>query len=189
MNTDMNFYERYESYPDSRIIEILKDHKNYQEVAIDAAVKIAIERGLIHSEQDLMAPEFQNVRTSGFKLFPPISDNYQRQRLIASMFRFLYLVTLIPLIYGILSYARGELDMTFIGIGAGLFWGGGSLLLSKTRKQVYWTLLLTELLIIAAAIGQKVFAMNPILIQDLVVLIIGILLPLYILFYLKNLIR
>jgi hypothetical protein len=185
----MNFYERYEDYPDSRIMEILKNHKNYQDSAVDSAVKIAIQRGLIHSEQDLLGPEFQNNRNFGFKLFPPISDEFQRQKLLASLFRFVYLLALVPLIFGILSYAKGEQFQALIGVGAGLFGLLMSVLLSKTRKPVFWLVLLAELIVIAATVGQKILTAKPILVLDLVMLLIGTLLALYILLYLRKLIR
>jgi len=184
----MNLYERYSSYTDSQILEILKRHKDYQEAAVDLAVKIAIERQLINSGQDLLAPEFQNRKSSGFNLFPEISSGYHRERLIGSIFRFLYLVSLLPLAYGILNYAKGEMLQTLLGVGVGLIWFLLGLLLDKTRKLVVFFPLFVLLFSVSLIIGIKIFEKEPLLLLDFAMLLIGTLLPFYLLLYLKKLI-
>jgi len=184
----MNLYERYSNYTDSQILEILKRHKDYQEAAVDLAVKIAIERQLINSGQDLLAPEFQNRKSSGFSLFPEISSGYHRERLIGSIFRFLYLVSLLPLAYGILNYAKGEMLQTLLGVGVGLIWFLLSLLLDKTRKLVVFVPLFVLLFSVSLIIGIKIFEKEPLLLLDFAMLLIGTLLPFYLLMYLKKLI-
>jgi len=184
----MNLYERYSSYTDSQILEILNRHKDYQEAAVDLAVKIAIERQLINSGQDLLAPEFQNRKSSGFNLFPEISSGYHRERLIGSIFRFLYLVSLLPLAYGILNYAKGEMLQTLLGVGIGLIWFLFGLLLDKTRKLVVFVPLFVLLFSVSLIIGIKIFEKEPLLLLDFAMLLIGTLLPFYLLMYLKKLI-
>jgi len=184
----MNLYERYSNYTDSQILEILKRHKDYQEAAVDLAVKIAIERQLINSGQDLLAPEFQNRKSSGFNLFPEISSGYHRERLIGSIFRFLYLVSLLPLAYGILNYAKGEMLQTLLGVGIGLIWFLFGLLLDKTRKLVVFVPLFFLLFSVSLIIGIKIFEKEPLLLLDFAMLLIGTLLPFYLLLYLKKLI-
>jgi len=184
----MNLYERYSNYTDSQILEILKRHKDYQEAAVDLAVKIAIERQLINSGQDLLAPEFQNRKSSGFSLFPEISSGYHRERLIGSIFRFLYLVSLLPLAYGILNYAKGEMLQTLLGVGVGLIWFLLGLLLDKTRKLVVFVPLFVLLFSVSLIIGIKIFEKEPLLLLDFAMLLIGTLLPFYLLMYLKKLI-
>ena len=184
----MNLCERYSNYTDSQILEILKRHKDYQEAAVDLAVKIAIERQLINSGQDLLAPEFQNRKSSGFNLFPEISSGYHRERLIGSIFRFLYLVSLLPLAYGILNYAKGEMLQTMLGVGVGLIWFLLGLLLDKTRKLVVFFPLFVLLFSVSLIIGIKIFEKEPLLLLDFAMLLIGTLLPFYLLLYLKKLI-
>jgi len=184
----MNLFERYSNYTDSQILEILKRHKDYQEAAVDLAVKIAIERQLINSGQDLLAPEFQNRKSSGFNLFPEISSGYHRERLIGSIFRFLYLVSLLPLAYGILNYAKGEMLQTMLGVGVGLIWFLLGLLLDKTRKLVVFFPLFVLLFSVSLIIGIKIFEKEPLLLLDFAMLLIGTLLPFYLLLYLKKLI-
>lgn len=185
----MNFYERYETFPDDRILEILRNHKNYQDAAVNAAVKIAVERQLIHSEQDLLSPEFQNQKKVGFTPFPLIENIYHRQRLIASIFRFLYVFSLVPFIYGFLKYGEGFIDQTYLGIGVGLAWLIFSILLNKTRKMIVFIPLFALLFAVGVLTGLKVFAAATLPILDLVMFFVGILLPAYLMLYLRILIR
>ena len=84
----IHFYERYSNYTDTQILEILRNQKGYQEGALNAAVKIAVERQLIHSEQDLLSPEFQKSKNTNLTLFHQMTSSYNHQRLIGSTFRF-----------------------------------------------------------------------------------------------------
>lgn len=181
------FYERYLKFTDGQVMEILRNHRNYQEPAIDAAVRVAVERGLINSEQDLLSPEFQQIRSDKFTIFPEIADVYQRNKLIGSIFRFLYLLSLIPVIYGFLSYAKGEMDQVLLGVGTGLVWFFLCVFLNRLRKPFVFILLFGVLLIISIIVGQKVFSRETFVVLDLVMYIIGIVLPAYFLLYLKKL--
>jgi hypothetical protein len=181
------FYQRYLNFTDGQVMEILRNHRNYQEPAVKAAVQIAVDRKLINSEQDLLAPEFQQAQSNGFTLFPEIADVYQRNKLIGSIFRFLYLLSLIPVVYGVLSYAKGEMDQVLAGVGAGLAWFLLCVLLNRLRKPFVFILLFCTLLLISVAVGQKVFSRETFVVLDLVMFVVGILLPVYFLFYLKKL--
>ncbi|MBA4410435.1 MAG: hypothetical protein Q8S54_16660 [Bacteroidota bacterium] len=187
--TKMNLYERYSNYTDDQILEILRKHKDYQEVAVDVAVKIAVERHLINSEQDLLAPEFQNYKTSGFTFFPEISSEFHRKRLVGSIFRFLYLLSLLPLTYGILNYAKGEIDQTLLGVGIGLIWFSLSIFLSKTRKFFIFIPLFILLFAVSVITGYGIFKKEDFQFMDMIILVVGTLLPLYLLLYLKKLIH
>lgn len=182
------FYLKYSDYSDAQILEILRTHKDFQDQAVTAAVKIAIERQLIHSEQDLMSPEFQYTKIDGFTIFPVITNAYHQGRLIASIFRFLYILSFIPLIYGIMKYAEGNLNQTILGITTGIVWFFLSLLLNKTRKLVFDTLLIFLLVIVVLFTGMRVFAIDSHRFMDLVMLLIGFLLSGYLLLYLRKLI-
>lgn len=182
------FYVKYSDYTDTQILEILRTHKDFQDEAVTAAVKIAIERQLIHSEQDLMSPEFQYTKIDGFTIFPVITNVYHQGSLISSIFRFLYILSLIPFIYGIMKYAEGNLNQTILGITAGIAWFSLSLLLSKTRKLIFNTLLILLLVIVIVVTGLRVFAIDSHRFMDLVMLLIGFLLSAYFLLYLRKLI-
>jgi len=188
--TDLNnFYNRYTAYTDIQILEILRNHKDYRESAKNAAVQIAIERKIINSEQDLLSPEYQNVKIFKFSIFPEIKNAYHLQRLAGSIFRFLYVMALVPIIYGFLKYGEGLIDQAYLGVGIGVLWFSFALLLQNTRKPIFFFLLFSMLLILSIFAGFKIFTSENYLIMDLVMLFIGILLPSYLMIYLKKLIQ
>lgn len=184
-----HFQVRYSEYSDSQILEILKNHKNYQEIAVEEAVKIAVDRKLIHSEQDLFGPDFQQGRTFGFTIFPEISTPFHRERMIASIFRFVYLMSLLPLIYGTLKYAEGQMDQTYLGWGTGVVWFALSLILNKTRKQLVFLLLLIILFGVSSVVFVRILNAESFIFLDLAIWIIATLLPLFFILYLRKLFR
>lgn len=185
----ISFYERYADFTDSQIKEILKNHSNYQESAVTAAVKIAIERGLIHSEQDLLGPEYQLKPSVGLSIFPEITDAYQYRKVVASIFRVLFFVALIPIIFGALKYSEGQLNMTYIGAGLGIIWAILTFLLLKTEKMFIANIQIVLILLALFGIGYSILLQNTFQVTDLFVLVIGTMLALYFLLYLKHLFR
>lgn len=184
-----SFYERYADFTDSQIKEILRNHRNYQESAVTAAVKIAIERGLIHSEQDLLGPEYQSVPSAGLSIFPEITDAYQYKKVVASIFRVLFFMALIPIIFGALKYSEGQLNMTYIGAGLGIIWAILTFLLLKTEKMFIANIQIVLILLALFGIGYSILLQNTFRVVDLFVLVIGTMLALYFLLYLKHLFR
>jgi len=178
-NGAIHFYERYSNYTDTQILEILRNQKGYQEGARNAAVKIAVERQLINSEQDLLSPEFQKSKNTGLTLFPQMTSFYHHQRLLGSIFRFLYVLSFLPVVYGFLKYAEGYIDQTIIGVSVGVVWFLLILLLKKTEKPVVLLPLFGILIFIGALVTFKIAANHPVRILDFVVLIIGMLLTVY----------
>ncbi len=185
----IHFYERYSNYTDTQILEILKNQKGYQEGARNAAVKIAVERQLINSEQDLLSPEFQKSKNTGLTLFPQMTSFYHHQRLLGSIFRFLYVLSFLPVVYGFLKYAEGYIDQTILGLCVGIVWFLLILLLKKTEKPVILIPLLGILIFVGASISFKIVANHPVLILDFVVLFFGMLLSAYFLFLVKSLMQ
>lgn len=190
-NTDKTlfYYQQYSSLPDDEVLKILRNHKGYQEDAVAAAVKIAVERELIHSEQDLLAPEFQQVPASRFSLFPPITNAWHQRKLINSIFRFLYLLSFVPIVYGIMSYAEGRLDRALEGIGLGVLWG---LLCFSFRKSRNGLLMFFMLLIIFGILVMscvRIFSRESINLLDLLMAVTGTVLPAYLLLYVKRLLN
>lgn len=184
-----SFYERYADFTDSQIKEILKNHRNYQESAVTAAVKIAIERGLIHSEQDLLGPEYQLKPSVGLSVFPEITDAYQYRKVVASIFRVLFFIALIPIIFAALKYSEGQLNMTFMGAGIGIIWAILTFLLLKTEKMLVANIQIFLLIFALFGIGYRILIQNTVQLTDLLILVIGMLLSLYFLLYLKQLIK
>jgi hypothetical protein len=188
-NGIIHFYERYSNYTDTQILEILRNQKGYQEAARNAAVKIAVERQLIHSEQDLLSPEFQKTKNTGLTLFPQMTSFYFHQRLLGSIFRFFYIMSLLPVVYGFLKYAEGYIDQTILGLSVGIVWFLLILLLKKTEKLVILLPLFGILVFVGASVSFKIAANHPVRILDFVVLIIGMLLSAYFLILVKKLLQ
>lgn len=186
---EMNLYEKYSDYTDEQILEILRNHKDYQELAVDVAVKIAVDRKLINSKQDLLAPEFQSSITTKRTLFPEVRNEFHRSRLIGSIFRFMFLMTILPLVHGIINYLKGEMNQAMLGIGIGLIWFLLCLLFKKTKQMLVLMLLFILLVGVSMFVGYSIFRNEAVHFIDVVMLVIGTLLPLYLMWYLKILIR
>lgn len=185
----MDYYEKYTNCSDEQLLEILKKRKDYQESAVDAAVKIAIERQLIHSEQDLFSSAFQNVKSNRSILFPEISNDFHREKLEGSIFRFLYVISFVPLVFGFLKYAEGQYYLTAISVGIGSIWFLLSFLLFKTKKTVVFIPLFILLFSVSLYVGERIFNSSSFKILDFVMLVVGLLLPTYLLLLLRKLIH
>lgn len=185
----INFYERYINYTDAQVLEILRNHKDYQESAKNAAVKIAVERQLIHSEHDLLSPEFQKSKNTSLTLFPQITNFYHHQRLVGSIFRFLYALSFIPVVYGFLKYAEGKIDQTILGACIGVVWFLLIVLLKRTEKPVILLPLFGILILLGASVSFKIATSHPVRILDFVILVVGMFLSAYFLIFVKKLIQ
>ena len=186
-NNMSGFYERYSNFTDIQILEILKNQKDYQESARNAAIQIAVERQLIHSEQDLLAPEFQSSKDTKLPLFPPAPNVYHYNRLVGSIFRFLLIFSLLPVVYGVLKYSEGQIDQAILGIGIGAIWFLGVTLFKTSKKVVFFILLLVLLILSGALTGLKLIGQDHLKVLDIIMFVIGLLLPAYFLFYAKKL--
>lgn len=183
-----HYYERYTNYSDQQIKEILKNHRDYQEPAVSAAIKIAIEREIIHSEQDLMAPEYQSVNAHKMTAFPEVSNAYQYTKIVRSIYRVLFFVSFIPIIFGILKYAEGQLMMTYLGVGIGLLWFALTFALKKTQKLTIIFIQILFLIPLSVFLGIRLFQQEVFRITDMMVLVIMTALIVYFLLYLRRLI-
>lgn len=181
------FYERYTTFTDPQILEILKNQKNYQESARNAAIQIAVERRLIHSEQDLLAPEFQSSKDTKLSLFPTAPNAYHNNRLVGSVFRFLLIFSLLPVVYGVLKYSEGQIDQAILGVGIGAIWFLGVTLFKTSKKMVIFILLLGLLILSGVLTGLKLIGQDTLKVLDIVMFVISLLLPAYFLFYAKKL--
>lgn len=183
------FYERFSGQTDDEILKILRNHRNYQEAAVAAAVKVAVERELIHSEQDLLSPEFQQFTPHHFSLFPPITNAYHLKKLIGSIFRFIYLLSLVPIIYGIMSYAEGKLDRMLEGVVVGIFWAVLSFLFRKSGHVFLMGIMLLILASVLVMSSVRILDQAQLNILDLLMAVTGTVLPAYLLLYVKRLLQ
>ena len=185
----MDFYERYISLTDNELLDVLKRRNDYQDLAVEAAVKIAIERKLIFSEQDLLLPEFESLKSDVSKLFPTVSNKYHRQRLIGSIFRVLYIISLLPLVFGLMKYAEGQTLFSFIGLGLGLVWFTLSFFLSKSHRKLILIPLFVLLFSTSIYICLQILNKPTFHYFDLFVLFVGTVIPFYLLLFLRRLIK
>lgn len=93
---------------DDEIIDILKKRKYYQQEAADLAIHEAIKRGLINSEQDLFAEEFQEKSTA-FSWFPVINDTENNTKIRKSIARVLLIIGALPGVWGALEISKSVL--------------------------------------------------------------------------------
>ncbi len=173
------FYERFSILPDNRIMDILRNHNDYQEAARNAATQIAIERGIIHSVEDLLAPEFQKRQSTKHTLFPSTSDEHHHNRLLSSVFRFLFVFSLLPVVYGILQYAKGNMLFATAGIILGSVWFLLTFYMKRSGKTVFVFPLLFLVLVVAIFFGYKLFVYSAFNFMDFFIFLIGVLLPAY----------
>ena len=184
----IGFYEQYADSTDQQIKEILRNHKNYQEKAVAAAVKIAIERELIHTEQDLMAPEYQVSPSEGWTFFPEITNAFHHKKMVSSIFRVLFFASLLPIVYGMMKYSEGHLPMTYLGVGMGLAWLGLTIVLLKTEKLIVLFFQVVILLSVFVFVGNRLFRRHMVQSSDVLIWVIGTMVLLYLLLYLRKLI-
>jgi hypothetical protein len=87
------------NYTDEELRKVLKKRKLYQNDAAEFAIEEAIKRGMIFSEQDLFAREFQH-EPEKFTLFPAIENEKARKKFMKSIARSLIILGGLPMILG-----------------------------------------------------------------------------------------
>jgi hypothetical protein len=98
-------------------------------------------------------------------------------------------MSLLPLTYGILNYAKGEIYQTVLGVGIGLLWFILCLLLKKTQNVLVFIPLFILLFGVSIITGFGIFKKEMFQLVDVFVLVISTLVPFYLMLYLKNLIK
>jgi hypothetical protein len=100
----------------------------------------------------------------------------------------LFVFSLLPVVYGVLQYAKGDLTFAALGIGSGVIWFLLAFVMKRTQ-QGYLSYLLLALVVTAGLfLGFKIIRTTPFRFLDLFMLIVGVLLPVYFLLYAKKLI-
>jgi hypothetical protein len=151
-NGDTNtaeFKQIIAAYSDDEIRNVLKKRKLYQKDAADFAIQEAIRRGIIYSEQDLFAKEY-NHEPDRFSLFPTIENPKARAKFKKSLTRSLLILGAIPMVFGAIKiFETQSLEGILIFI-FGTAWSFSSYkLMQKTDKKL--VVLLFVLLILALA--------------------------------------
>lgn len=138
--------KRFREMNDTDLREVLKKRKQYRQVAENLAIKEAIRRGIIQSENDLESPGFTDPG-SRFSWFPSPDNPGSRNKLLRSLVRSLMIAGIIPVIMGIMKislqkYAEGS---GLAGLGL-IWWALGWLLIKRRDKKIVWIMLSMALL-------------------------------------------
>jgi len=186
---ESDFQERYKGYSDEAIREILVRRKDYQEAAVKAAVAEAISRGIIHSEQDLFAEEFNPPARKIFQLFPSISKTEQKEKILASIYRLFFLAGIVPLIFGGINFYKHALVPGIVFLAAGAVALFFNFRLSRTKNLFYLNGLL---LIVLAAFGYTLYSivnLNTRETMDFIVAVSAFLMLIYCLLFARSIIK
>jgi hypothetical protein len=134
INSD--FKEIINKHSDEQILEILKKRDYYQPEAVKIAVNEAIERKLIHSEQDLFSPDFTSEPLKR-KLIPDIKREKNKKRIRKSIARSLLIAGVLPLIFGFVQYNNSRIIEGAVLLIFGLAWMFlSSQLIRKESQQI-----------------------------------------------------
>ncbi len=133
--------KRFREMNDTELKEVLRKRNHYRQVAVNLAIKEAIRRGIIRSENDLEAPSFSDPGRK-FSWFPSPDNPESRNRLLRSLVRSLMITGIIPVIMGIMKislekYAEGS---GLVGLGM-IWWTLGWFLIKRREKKMVWLML------------------------------------------------
>ncbi len=175
--------ERFTQYPDSQLLEILNNHKNYQGLAVQVAKEIAKERGLIHSDQDLLTPGFNQDHYYSRSLFPLLKSKEQADRVLQSLLRVLYLATIVPMVLAVFDYANHKFSEMSVWSCLMIFWGLAVFSLDKKKKTglvyILYVLFIVFQVLFLASFGPSSIPS----VIDVFIYLIAVFLVLYILTY------
>ncbi|MCF6333810.1 MAG: hypothetical protein L3J11_11050 [Draconibacterium sp.] len=177
-----DFRSSIPEYNNEEILNVLKKRKQYQKEAAEIALKEAIKRGLINSEQDLFAEEFQEKPTE-FSIFPTIENNRNRTKIRKSIARVLLISGAIPIVWGAIKIIEGQILEGSILIVLGAIWVYAA---TQQFKTVNLKMINLLLIMLAASviyiIKLFVFFENPALLDFLIPVILGTLITYGLLF-------
>ncbi len=125
-----DFRSSIPEFSDEQIIAILKKRSQYENEAAELAIQEAIQRGLIHSEQDLFSEEFQE-KESGFSLFPVINRDEIKNKTRKSIARVLLIIGAVPAVWGLLKAFEGLFAEGVLLFLPATIWVYGSFLLMR----------------------------------------------------------
>lgn len=154
-NQNSEFKQIIANYSDEELRKVLKKRNLYQKEAADFAVGEAIKRGLIYSEQDLFASEFQ-PEPEKFTLFPTIENDKARAKFRKSITRSLIITGALPMVWGGIKIFKSQ---SFEGILLFLFGAAWSIISYQLMRSVNAKLInaLFFMLILVVAYFVKVF--------------------------------
>ncbi len=170
------------------LVKALKMRKHYQPEAAEEAVREALRRGIIRSEEDLASPEFEEpVRK--FSLFPCPEDAYGKSRLFRSLLRGLMGAGLIPLIYGIIKFLIPKYAEGAALISLGVIWIAMAWFIMERREKRLVLPMFILTLMSMAYVVRILFFFQFLKWIDVLVPAVLFALIIYFLFYVHSLLR
>ncbi len=147
-------------YSDEKLIIALKQRTYYIPEAEKFIIEEAIKRGLIFSEQDLMAEEYK-VENLRFSFFPIIMEQNIRERIRKSIARSFVISGIIPVVFGLVKMNAGASVQGALILLFGLLWiFSASRLIRGFQKLYVWLLLAASFLAIIYIVIQLVNKQN-----------------------------
>lgn len=191
-SNDNEFWDRLKvrmtEYRDEEIMDILRKINLYEPPARKLALEEAIRRKLIHSEQDLFAPDFAPKKLK-FSLFPSSEKRETVTRTIRSLSRALLLAGVIPVIFGILKFQVAKYGEGSALMLTGLVWISAAWMVYTRQDHRYWSPLWIITLLSAAYVARILILLKGLRTMDYVVPAILFLVVFYCLFYLRFLLK
>jgi hypothetical protein len=122
------------------------------------AIREAVKRGIIHSEQDLFSDEY-HVEPVKFSLFPIIEDQENKKKITKSIARVLLICGVVPVVWGIIRLNFGALAEGIVLVIFGAIWiFYSSRIMLKYRKEGVFILFL--LLFVSSAYFIKIILLK-----------------------------
>ncbi|TKG97206.1 hypothetical protein EYV94_01905 [Puteibacter caeruleilacunae] len=112
---------RIQSLSDVELKKVLVKRLSYQSMAVDFAVEEAISRGII-SHRDEVDQLFPAEEEAGFSLFPMPNNQEGAERMLDSLVRILYILGVIPLVYGVLNLSDSGTISSMLPMFFGAAW-------------------------------------------------------------------
>lgn len=144
---------------DEQLMEVLKKRAFYQEEAAEVAVREAIKRKIIRSEEDLSNPGFRPEKLKS-GLFPEIRNSGAREKIRKSIGRSLLIAGLLPLIRGAVQWHAGEIPEGPLILFFGLAWMSMSFWMIRQYASVT-VIVLFALTIVSLIYILKLLSANP----------------------------
>lgn len=182
------FREIIAGYTDEELINVLKKRKLYQKEAADFAIREAVRRGIIYSEQDLFSKEFKD-EPQKFSLFPTIESENTSKKFKKSLSRSLLILGALPVVWGIIKVFEGYINEGILIFIFGIAWSLISFqLLRLTNPNVKLIHLLFLMAFVAAGYIIRNFSLSSSLNRiDILITAIGLGFVLYTIGFLGSL--
>ncbi|SHE94856.1 hypothetical protein SAMN05444274_10360 [Mariniphaga anaerophila] len=154
-----DFAETMAELSDGQLIDVLKKRNHYQEVAANQAISEAIKRGIIHSEEDLLAPEYRETKLKR-QLFPVIENEKVRNKIRKSIARGFFLAGSIPGVLGAVRLGRGNLEEGIPLVAFAVVWMAVSVWMFRGFSRVAHAIL-TGMSVLAFVFAIKMLLVLP----------------------------